>query len=425
MELKWHIHLIAARSAPSGGEQGAVRRKYSLKVFNTLNGRLETFRSITEGRVKMFVCGPTVQGPMHVGHARTDVFYDVLARYLRQVGYKVTFLMNVTDIDESIVEGAREEGVSTETFVANNIRDYVENMRKLKVMTVTRLERVSGYVVEAIRQVTKLLESGHAYLADGNVYFDTSTYARFGRLSHQSREELTLRPTELSLNKRNLTDFILWRSSSFGQRWSSPWGEGVPGWHIQDTAVSIANFGPQYDIHGGAYELIYPHHEAEMAQAESLTGAVPFVRYWIHVGLVTSNGRKMSKSEGNAVTVGEILHEVSPSSLRFYLLDSRYHDDLEFNYEGLTAADERFRELKHRARSILQRPYQVQDGVLAEQIMEPFLNALEDDLNTARAIWTLTRTIDEAAETCGSKGSPLYAIAAKAMAGILGLDLFG
>jgi len=239
-----------------------------LKLFNTISMRKERFESLTPGQVKMFVCGPTIQDYIHVGHVRTYIFYDVLARYLRHLGFDVRFLLNITDIDDSIVKGAKRRRRTVENFLELNERAFLRDVKALGISTINSFERVSGYLPVMIQQASGLIRNGHAYRADGGVYFDVEKFPDFGRLSRQSRDELALRPLEISPKKRNQVDFSLWRpTTSKEQRWESPWGLGTPGWHIQDTAVSVANFGPQYDIHGGARELIYPHHEAEIAQA--------------------------------------------------------------------------------------------------------------------------------------------------------------
>ncbi len=264
-----------------------------LRVYNTMSRRKESFRPLTPGRVSMFVCGPTVQGPIHLGHARTYIFYDVVARYLAHLGSRVDFLMNITDVDERISTAAVEARTDPESLASVYSKLFLEDLASLGVSTVTRFEPVSRRIGDAIKQVSVLLSQKHAYAAGGWVYFDASSFPRFGKLSHQSRADLALRPLELSHMKRNLADFSLWRPEVLVQgKWPSPWGVGSPGWHIQDTAITLAVFGPQYDIHGGAYELIYPHHEAEIAQGESITGVTPMVRYWIHTHLVTTGGRR-------------------------------------------------------------------------------------------------------------------------------------
>src|SRR5271166_3759930 len=239
-----------------------------------------------------------------------------------------------------------------------------------------------------IDQIAILIEQNQAYLADGVVYFDTSTYPYYGKLSHQTESELSLRPLELTPNKKNLLDFALWRPVILEEgKWDSPWGRGSPGWHIEDTAVTLTNFGQQYDIHGGAYELIYPHHEAELAQGESLTGIKPLVRYWVHTGLVNLSGRKMSKSAGNTLLVRELLREYSATELRYYLLKWRHRDDVEFSLPRLKKASEAYGRLAVKARKLkaLARKATAKDGPRAENVkrlLSAFYSAMDDDLDT-------------------------------------------
>lgn len=338
----------------------------------------------------MFVCGPTVQGPPHLGHARTYVFYDVLARYLRHVGYEVEYVVNITDIDEKISRAAEEEGVGPFDVAERYSTRFIEDMRSLKVDSVDRYEKVSGYVGESIRQVSVLIDRGLGYVADGWVYFDTAKFRAFGKLSHQTKAELKLRPLELSPKKRNLTDFSLWRPESLvSGRWRSPWGMGSPGWHIQDTAITLSLLGPQYDIHGGAYELIYPHHEAEIAQAESITGQKPLVRYWLHTGHLNLGGEKMSKSLGNTSTITELLKKVPADAVRFFLLKSHYRSDMEL--VGIEKATDELSEARERLAG-LSRQNGGKWGAAPSRTTVGFLDAMNDDIDTPRAIrWFLSR----------------------------------
>ena len=350
-----------------------------LRLYNTMSARKEPLRPRGPPLVTMFVCGPTVQAPMHLGHARTYIFYDALARYLRLRGYHVEYLMNVTDVDETITAAARKARLDPLEYSSRMSAAYFTDMKELNIATVTRFEPVSDHVEEMIRQVTLLIEKGYAYEADGWVYFDTTKFPRFGRLSHQSKQDLALRPLELSPKKRNLSDFALWRPETLLKgRWESPWGVGSPGWHVQDTAVTIPSLGPQYDIHGGAYELIYPHHEAELAQGESLTGVTPMVRHWVHTSLLNMEGQKMSKSLGNVVSVREALGAYSAGEIRFCFLSIRYRKDADLS--GLNAASRRFAGMRRLAKE-LAGPYHVDD-----QLPAAFQRALDDDFDSPRAL---------------------------------------
>jgi len=357
-----------------------------------MSQKKEPLKVVQGETLRMFVCGPTVQSFIHVGHARTYVFYDVLSRYLTHLGFRVNFLVNITDVDDRITEAAKREGVKTAEIVQRYTASFFEDLNGLDVKSVTSFERVSNYIQVMIDQISILVGNGYAYLADGVVYFDTSKYPDYGRLSHQSKSDLSLRPLELTANKKSLLDFALWRPVVLEEgKWDSPWGRGSPGWHIEDTAVTLTNFGPQYDIHGGAYELIYPHHEAELAQGESLTGIRPLVRYWVHTGLVNLSGRKMSKSAGNTHLVRELLREYNTDELRYYLLSWHYRDDVEFSLPRLKRASRAYSRAVARAGRLrtfaartTNRMGPSHDAV--RRRLSPFYSAMDDDLDTPKAL---------------------------------------
>ena len=366
----------------------------------------------------MFVCGPTVQSRIHLGHARTYIFYDALTRYLTHRGYHVFFLMNITDIDETITRAARQWNSGPIEYSRQMSSLFLGDLKRLKINTVSRFEPVSGHVDEMISQVGAMLRKGFAYRAGGWVYFDTSKFRRWGKLSHQSKRDLSLRPLELSPLKRNLADFGLWRPEKLIEgRYPSPWGLGSPGWHIQDTAVTLPILGPQYDIHGGAYELIYPHHEAEIAQAESLTGVHPLVRYWVHTGLLNMEGQKMSKSLGNVVTVEDALRVCTADELRFYFLLTHYRRETDLS--GFAAAQERLKEMRSLA-ARFSRPENGEAGSLA-----PFERALDDDFDTPRAVEWASRALRAAAQKSDPAKACELARAATEALSILGVDLLG
>jgi len=399
-------------------------KRPSLVLFNSMSQKKEPLKVVPGETLRMFVCGPTVQSFIHVGHARTYVFYDVLARYLIHLGLRVHFVVNITDVDDRITEAAKREGVKTSEIVRKYTASFLEDLRGLKVNSVTSFERVSEYIQVMIDQISILVESGCAYLADGVVYFDTSKYPDYGRLSHQSKSELSLRPLELTPNKKNLLDFALWRPVLLEEgKWDSPWGRGSPGWHIEDTAVTLTNFGPQYDIHGGAYELVYPHHEAELAQGESLTGIRPLVRYWVHTGLVNLSGRKMSKSAGNTLLVSELLRDYSADELRYYLLKWRRRDDVEFSLPRLKKAREAYGRLAVKARKLkaLARKTIAKEGPRAEDVqglLSAFYSAMDDDLDTPKAIeWVEHELIGGS-----SKDAAVRYAALRIVSEILGVD---
>ena len=364
----------------------------------------------------MFVCGPTVQSPMHLGHARTYIFYDALSRYLRHLGYRVEYLMNITDIDETITAAARKARQDPLRYSARMSVSYLADMKRLNITAVSNFQPVSSHVDEMIRQVALLINKGFAYEAGGWVYFDTTRFPRFGRLSHQSKQDLAMRPLELSPKKRNLNDFALWRPETLVDgRWDSPWGLGTPGWHVQDTAVTIPSLGPQYDIHGGAYELIYPHHEAEIAQGESLTGIRPMVRHWVHTNLLNMEGEKMSKSLGNVVPVRDALRTYSADEVRFYFLSTHYRAQADLS--GLGGARKRLAEMRRIAKETVRA-----DGG-EDHPLPSFERVLNDDFDSPGALDLAERTLRAASRTGDRvKARDLASPAAMAMKA-LGLNL--
>jgi cysteinyl-tRNA synthetase len=365
-----------------------------LRLFNTLTRRKEVYRSINPGQVRMFVCGPTLQDYIHVGHVRTYVFYDVLARYLAYLGNSVHYVVNLTDIDEAIARGARKARVSPADFSGEYGKMFLEDMKSLGVGSVSTYEKVSAYLPTMIDQAKGLLANGSAYALEGNVYFSIDTFPDFGKLSHLSRKQILMRPLELSPAKRNQADFSLWRRGAAGeQTWPSPWGEGTPGWHIQDTAVSATKLGSSYDIHGGARELIYPHHEAEIAQMEALTGAKPFVRYWVHSGLLTTKKQKMSKSRGNVIRARDLLKDYDAGAIRLYLLQMHHTKDAEFSERSLKRYEEVFDDLRGQSIAFGSGEGHREKRLQPEEV--GFIDALNDDLDTELATKILIRSFRE------------------------------
>ncbi|MBI2184489.1 MAG: cysteine--tRNA ligase [Thaumarchaeota archaeon] len=369
----------------------------ALKVFDSLFNKKRRLEPLVPKQIKMFVCGPTVYDHLHLGHARTLISYDIMARYLTARGYNVVFIVNITDIDDKIFERAKEEGMHHLELVEKYVNECKSDLSALGINTVTAFPRASEYMEELIRQVQGLLDKRYAYVSEGNIYYDTSRFADFGKLSHQTRLELKLKRLDSDPAKKNQADFVLWRSRDIEEpTWLSPFGRGRPGWHIEDTAITISNFGSQYDIHGGAEELIYPHHEAEIAQAEALTGVSPFVKYWLHTGLLYVDGRKMSKSLGNYVTVKEALKRYGSDTIRLYVASHHYRRPVNFHEEGLKKAK--------LGLQILEEAFQRLEDVSGEGVgrgkplvpkfvdkySRAFCRAMDDDFNTPAALKALT-----------------------------------
>jgi cysteinyl-tRNA synthetase len=307
-----------------------------LVIHNTLTGTDELFKK-SKKPLKMFVCGPTVYGPVHIGHARVEIVFDIFARYLREVGYGLFYLQNITDVDDKIIIAAKAEGISPIAFARHWEKDYMARMKDLRVTSVDRWARASTFIKEIQEQIIRLIAKGYAYETENGVYFEVRKFKDYGALSRQDLD--ATRPhyrIEPDPNKKDPLDFALWKRTSEdeGLRWKSPWGEGRPGWHIEDTAITEKLLGQQYDIHGGGLDLKFPHHESEIAQQEAASGKKPFVRAWMHVGLVTIKDEKMSKSLKNFLTVEDFLKKNSVDILRFMFLSAHYRSPINYS-DGL------------------------------------------------------------------------------------------
>src|SRR6516162_6080249 len=308
----------------------------ALRVYNTLTRQKEEFHTVEPGKVRMYVCGPTVYKPSHVGHMVGPVIFDTVKRYLTYLGYKVTFVVNITDVDDKLIVRARELGTTVKELAEKMTRDYVECLAKLNVTGIDHLPRATEHIGEMIEIMRGLIEKGHAYPAGGDVYFDVTSDPDYGKLCHRDPEQMEAgKRIEVSDRKRNPGDFALWKGAKPGEpSWESPWGPGRPGWHIECSAMSMKLLGQTLDIHGGGLDLQFPHHENELAQSESYTG-VPFARYWMHHGLMKVGTGKMSKSQGNEVVVSELLKRHHPETLRFFLLTTHYRRPTDFSEERL------------------------------------------------------------------------------------------
>jgi len=368
----------------------------ALRVYNTLTRQKEEFAPLRGRRVNMFVCGLTPQDHAHLGHAKTYVAFDVVARYLRHKGYSVFYLQNVTDIDDRIIGAMRETGLAWQDVIRPFWEEYLEAMDALNVTSVNLYARATDYIPEIVEQVRNLIALGYAYAVDGDVYYAVGSFDGWGRLSGQKTEEL--KPgarVEVDAKKRNPADFALWKAQKPDEpAWDSPWGPGRPGWHIEDTAITIHHFGPQYDIHGGATELMFPHHEAEIAQAEAFTGKRPFVKYWMHTGLLNVKGEKMSKSLRNFWSLKDALAQYDGEVLRFFLVYAHYRSPIDYSPEALEEAKaayarltETIGNLEAEIRSAPESGFQ--DPVVraaARSARETFEAAMDDDFNTREAL---------------------------------------
>src|SRR6184192_3874736 len=311
-----------------------------LRVYNTLTRRQDTFVPIRPSRVNMFVSGPTVWDVSHIGHGKTYVAYDIIARYLRRKGFSVFFLLNITDVDDKIINKARQLGEEPLALAKRLTKSFFKDMKDLHVESINLYANASDHIPEIIDQVAGLLKKGLAYKVEGDVYFDISKFPGYGKLSHQKLKDLTVHRVDPDPRKKHPGDFALWKGQKPSEIfWDSPWGKGRPGWHVEDTAITLTYFGPTYDVHGGGTELIFPHHEAEIAQAEGLTGKKPLAKYWLHTGLLSISGRDMHKSLGNFIPIQEAIQKVGVEALRVLYASTHYRSPLDYTEDTLVQAD--------------------------------------------------------------------------------------
>jgi len=387
----------------------AAATSNGMKIYNTLTRQKKEFSpSTTSGnpevvlgkpanpkKVKMFVCGPTVYDYIHVGNARTYTIFDVVAKYLRYKDYKVEYIQNITDIDDKIIARAMELNLDPIEYAADFADAFMEDIKKLGIDSVSHYESASKNIDQVIKQVKTLADKGSAYkIENDGWYFDLKTFPDYGKLSGRTVEmaEDGVSRIDESTDKRNRGDFCLWKFSRPEEPgWDSELGYGRPGWHIEDTAITEKYFGPQYDIHGGGADLMFPHHEAEIAQQESASGLKPFVRYWMHAGFLVNKTQKMSKSLGNFMVLREALKKYSPETLRFYFLSSHYRSPLDFNEDLLKQAEAavvRINEFRNRYLWFNKNTEntQVSNDKLIEILFEKILDAMDNDFDTPKAI---------------------------------------
>ncbi len=358
-----------------------------MKLYNTLSGRVEEFVPSDPNEVKMYVCGVTPYSSTHVGHALSYVVFDTLRRYLEHKGYNVRYVQNFTDVDDKIIQRAQESGVSEDELVEEFIGDYFSTMDALNIQRATEYPRATREIPRIIDAIAGLIDRGHAYPAAGDVYFRVTSKDDYGKLSHRTLDSMIAGARiQVDENKEHPMDFVLWKGAKPGEpSWESPWGPGRPGWHIECTAMSLEYLGEQLDIHGGGQDLVFPHHENEIAQSECYTGAKPFSRYWMHNGLLQLGSDKMSKSLGNLVSVVEALERYSPDAMRLYFLSSHYRSPLAYSDEGAAAIERSLDRIRHALTPSNGSGPQVDPSPYADR----FATAMDDDLNTPQAVAAL------------------------------------
>ena len=367
----------------------------ALKVYNTLTRQNEVFKPIHGNRVYMFVCGPTLYDYSHLGHAKTYVAFDIIARYLRYKGYTLFYLMNITDVEDRIIKRAEETNKDPVKLAKDLEKTFHQDMKALGINSVNLYARASEHMPEIIDQIKRLIEKGYAYETKTGVYYNIAKFKDFGKLSHQKLEEVKKHRIDPDPTKKNPQDFSLWKKKKSGPIWDSPWEKGRPGWHIEDTAISERYLGEQYDIHGGGIDLIFPHHESEIVQMESLSEKKPMVKYWLHTELLMVSGERMGKSMGNFVTIVDALKDYDPEVLRYYFASTHYRSPIEYTLKSLKQAKEsletlynaldNLRELKAAERKKLNENEKKLKNELSET-KKKFLAAMDDDFNTPLAV---------------------------------------
>lgn len=406
----------------------------ALQIYNTLTRKKELFEPLEEGQVRMYVCGPTVYAAAHVGHAMSSLVFDIVRRYLEYRGYRVIHVMNYTDVDDKIIQRSMLEEVPAVELAERYIQEYRTQLDDLNILQATINPRATQEMDQIIEMVQGLIDKNYAYEAHGDVYFRVMRDKDYGKLSRRQIEDMQA-GSRIAVDdrKEHPMDFTLWKAAKPGEpAWKSPWGEGRPGWHIECSAMNLHHLGEQIDIHGGGNDLIFPHHENEIAQTESLTGK-PFAKYWMHNGMLQLSGEKMSKSQGNLVTIKEFLANHEGDVLRMIILNSSYSSPLKFNNEVISQAERALERLRTALRPAASTLEVVQPGIkedLAVQIKltkEGFIKAMDDDFNTAGAmgqLFDLVRVINKSRDD-GANDADLKSAQEllRELTGVLGLRL--
>ena len=406
----------------------------TLRFYNTLTRQKEPLETIHPNEVRMYVCGPTVYAKAHVGHAMSALVFDIIRRYLEFRGYQVKHVMNYTDVDDKIIQRANDAGVNPVELAEGYIQEFRHHLDDLNILQATINPRATKEMGQIIRMISGLVDKGFAYPVDGDVYFRVQQDPEYGKLSHRKIEDMQAGSRiDVDARKENPMDFAVWKAAKPGEpAWDSPWGQGRPGWHIECSAMNLEHLGEQIDIHGGGNDLIFPHHENEIAQSESFTGK-QFARYWIHNGMLQLSGEKMSKSLGNLVTIEEFLAKHEGDVLRMMILNSSYRSPLTFNDEVIAQAERALDRLRSALRSA-QPSLNTQDGSLnaslesqMQTVRQGFLDSMDDDFNTAGALghlFELVRAVNHARDTGASQEvlTPAQALLVE-LSSVLGLRL--
>jgi len=420
-----------------------------LKVFNRMTRKLEMFEPFNNGRVGMYVCGLTVQDYAHIGHARTYVAFDVIRRYLKFRGYDVVYIQNTTDVEDKIITRAHELGVDPLNLASEFTAEGLKDLDALGIERANAYPRVTEHLADIIELIEKLVRRGYAYQVDGDIYFSIDEFPDYGALSHQSPSEVMAGArVEVDHRKRNPVDFALWKKAKLGElSFDSPWGRGRPGWHIECSALAMKYIGEQIEIHGGGTDLIFPHHENEIAQSEAATGKKPFVKYWLHTGLLNINGEKMSKSLGNFIRVRDLVKKWHPDAFRLYIISTHYSTPIEFSERALDNASSMLAGIKNTVgqleTSVSETSRKNRDVSTSAQhnqetreietvraeltrIRNRFVNTMDNDFNSPQALVVFRDLLKFANKTLGSNASPsgleLILRTIKELAAVFGLS---
>jgi cysteinyl-tRNA synthetase len=403
----------------------------ALRIYDTLTRDKREFAPLTPGRVTMYVCGMTVQDKPHVGHIRAAISGDMMRRYLLHLGYEVTYVYNFTDVDDKIIERAQREGVEYGSVSERNIEAYLECARMHNILPATHYPRATRHIPEILALIQTLVDKGFAYAAGGDVYFEVRKKADYGKLSGRDVDDMRSGARiEVGEVKRDPLDFALWKGAKPGEpAWDSPWGRGRPGWHIECSAMSMKYLGERFDLHGGGQDLIFPHHENEIAQSEAATGR-PFADFWTENGMVNLAGEKMSKSTGRLFFIEDVLKTTDPETVRYYLLSTHYRSPIDFSQERLNEADVAYRRLRsplERAAAWEPAGEMPPAGALGEAVAEAerlFGEAMDDDFNSAKAIghlFDLSRQVNRALDEGVGPPAGAGAAALLRLGSVLGL----
>ena len=392
-----------------------------MKIYNTLTQKKEEFVPLEEGKVRMYVCGPTVYNYIHIGNARPIIVFDSFRRYLEYLGYQVNFVSNFTDVDDKIIKKAIEEGVAATEISERYIKELLQDMKALNVKEATVHPKATEEIDGMIEMIATLISKGHAYEKNGTVYFKTRSFAEYGKLSKKKIDDLEAGARiAVSDEKEDPMDFVLWKPKKEGEPfWPSPWSDGRPGWHIECSEMSRKYLGEQIDIHAGGEDLVFPHHENEIAQSEAANGK-EFTRYWMHNAFLNIDNKKMSKSDGNFFTVREICDQYDPQVVRFFMLNSHYRSPLNFSKELMEAAKNSLTRIftsLGQIEYLLTSGSSIEEAVTgeeqqvietAEQLREKFQAALDDDFNTADAIAAIFELVKLANTSCTSDSTKMF-----------------